>query len=44
MVVDERHKVEIVNEALAKSGEAISPMRDGQAGSDWENSTYYVGV
>jgi putative transposase len=30
MIFDERLKAEIVQEALAKSGEAISTLRDGQ--------------
>ena len=44
MIVDERLKAEIVQEALAKSGEAISPLRYGQASSAREGCLHQTGL
>jgi putative transposase len=41
MYAEERLKTEILNKALTKIGEAISPARDGQTGSD---GTWHIGT
>ena len=44
MIVDERLKAEIVQEALSKSGEAISPLRDGQTSRSRERCLHQDGM